>query len=121
MHRFIISGRHAGRGRKVASESLGRQYRVGTRFLGYKRRPVLIRGFAQQGPVFLLSSQAVHVSLQWLDNTEEQLKASFKWLDDNLRNINRRTCPKANEKDRRRQPLPINVTGYMFVEKENSL
>ena len=63
-------------------------------------RPVLIRGFA---PVFLLklvSSQAVHGSLQWLDNTEEQLKPSFEWLDDNLRNINRRTCPKTNEKDR---------------------
>ena len=80
----------------------------------------MTRGFAQQDPVFLLkvvSSQAVHGSLQWLDNTEGQLKPSFKWLDDNLRNINRRNCPKTNEKDRRQQPLPIDVTGYMFVEK----
>ena len=95
-----------GRGRKQrqrASESLGRQDQVGTGFLGYKRRPVLIRGFAQQDLGFLLtlvSSQAVHGPLQWLDNTEEQLRPSSKWLDDNLRNINRRTCPKTNEKDR---------------------
>ena len=77
VHRFIVSGRHAGRSRKQrqkASESLGRQHRVGTRFLGYKRRPVLIRGFAQQDPVFLLklvSSQAIHRLLQWLDDTED--------------------------------------------------
>ena len=45
VHLFIVSGRHAGQGRKQrqqASESLARQYQVGTRFLGYKRRPVLI-------------------------------------------------------------------------------
>ena len=127
MHRFIDSGRDAGRGRKQrqkASESLGRQNRVGTRPLGYKRRPALIRGFAQQDPVFLheiVSSQAVHGSSQWLDNTEEQIKPSFKWLNDNLRNLNRRTCPKTNEKDRQKPPLPINVTGYMLVEKGNFL
>ena len=117
MHRFIVSGRHPGRG----DERLRRHYRVGTKFLKYKQKPILIRGFAQQDPVFLLnlvSSQAVHGSFQWLDNTEEQLKPSFKWLDDNLRNINRHTRPKVNEKDRRQQPLPINVTGYIFVEKE---
>ena len=69
---------------------------------------------------FLIELVSVHGSLQWLDNTEEQLKPSFKWFDDNLGNINRRTCPK-NEKDRRQQPLPINVTGNMFVEKEGFL
>ena len=66
----------------------------------------------------LLLSQAVYGSLQWLDNTEEQLKPIFRWLNDNHRNINRRTCPKTNEKDRR-QPLPRNVAGYMFVDNEN--
>ena len=93
VYRFIDSGRHAGRDRKQrqkALEFLGRQYQVGTRFLGYKLWPVLTRGFAQQDPVF-----------------------------DNLRNISRRNCSKTYEKDRRQQPLPINATGYMFVEKEN--
>ena len=74
---------------------------MSTRFHGYKRSSVLICGFAQQDPVFLLrlvSSQVVHGSFQWLDNTDEQIKPSFKWLDDNLRNINRRTCPKTNER-----------------------
>ena len=73
-----------GRGRKQrpkASESLGRQYRVAARFLGYKLWPVLIRGFAQQDLASLLtlvSSQAVHGSLKWPSNTEEQLQPSFK-------------------------------------------
>ena len=80
-----------------------------------------LRNRIQFFPLKLVSSQAVHGSLQWLGNTEEQLKPSFKWLDDNLRNTNRHTCPKTSEKDRRQQPLPINVTGYMFVEKESFL
>ena len=48
---------------QMASEPLGRQYRVGTIFLGYKRRRVLVRGLGQQDPDFLLrlvSSQAVN-------------------------------------------------------------
>ena len=92
VHRFIDAGKHVGRGRKQrqkASGCLGRQYRVGAGFLGYKLWPILIRGFAQQDPVF--------------------------------DNLNRRNCSKTNEKDRRQLPLPINVTGYMFVEKENFL
>jgi len=50
-----------------------------------------------------------------------KVRTAFKWVNDNLKNITHRTCPKTNEKDRQRQPLPRNVMVYMFVENENGL
>jgi len=65
----------------------------------------------------LIESQRHQASLQWFDNIREQFKSGFKCVDDNLRHANRRTCPKTNETDHQRQPLPRNVTGYMSVDK----
>ena len=67
--------------------------------------------------VNLIESQEHQASLQWLDNMEEKCKPAFKCMEDNLRHANRRTCPKTNETDRRRQPLARNVTGYMSFDQ----
>jgi len=65
----------------------------------------------------LIKSQALVASIEWLDNFEDQFKSGFKCTDDNLRHANRRTCPKTNETDWKRQPLPRNVIGYMSTDK----
>ena len=64
-----------------------------------------------------IASEAPQSSQEWFNNMKEQFKHGFKWVDDNMRHANRRTCPKTNEKDRKRQPLPRNVTGYMSFDK----
>jgi hypothetical protein len=38
----------------------------------------------------------------------------FKFVKDNIRDETRRTLPKTNERDRRNQPLPENITGRQF-------
>ena len=65
----------------------------------------------------LIKSQALQASLEWLNNFEEQFKPGFRCVNDNLRHANRRTCPKTNERDHQRQPLPRNVIGYMSFDK----
>ena len=62
--------------------------------------------------------QAPQASIQWLKNVQAQFKSGFRCMKDNVRNANRRTCPKTNETDRR-QPLPRNVIGSMSYDKEN--
>jgi hypothetical protein len=69
----------------------------------------------------LLEDHELQASLQWIDNFEAQLKPFTKLVQDNHRHANRRTCPKTNEKNRRRQPLPRNVIGSMTFDKENCL
>ena len=64
-----------------------------------------------------IASEAPQSSQEWFNNMKEQFKHGFKWVDDNMRHANRRTCPKTNEKDRKRQPLPRNVTRYMSFDK----
>ena len=63
--------------------------------------------------------QAPQASIQWLENVQAQFKSGFKCMKDNVRDANRRTCPKTNETDRRNQPLPRNVIGNMSHDKEN--
>ena len=65
----------------------------------------------------VLESQEHQASLEWLDNMEKQYQPGFKCTEDNLRHANRRTLPKTNETDRRRQPLAKNVTGSMSFDK----
>ena len=65
----------------------------------------------------LIKSQAPYESFEWLDNMEKQFKSGFQCTMDNLRHANRCTCPKTNEKDHRRHPLPRNVIGYTTTSK----
>ena len=65
----------------------------------------------------LWDSQRHMGSIQWLTNFQEQFRAGFKCTSDNLSHASRRTCPKTNETDRRGQPLPRNVMGYMYFDK----
>lgn len=64
-----------------------------------------------------IESEAPQSSLQWLINMHEQFRPGFKCVKDNKRHANRRTLPKTNETDRRGQPLPRNVIGYMSFDK----
>lgn len=61
----------------------------------------------------LMEDQWRTAPMQWLDNIEGQFKAGFRCVNDNRRHARRHTCPKTNETDRRGQPLPRNVIGYM--------
>ena len=63
------------------------------------------------------NTQADQASIQWIDNMDAQFKSGFKCVKDNKRHMNRRTCPKTNETDRRGQPLPRNVIGCMSFDK----
>ena len=45
----------------------------------------------------LIESQGPHMSLQWLDNIEEQFRPGFEWVKDNLRHANHHV---SNETDR---------------------
>ena len=38
----------------------------------------------------------------------------FKFMGDNIRDETRRTLPKTNERNRRKQPLPGNIIGRHF-------
>ena len=66
-----------------------------------------------------IASQTSQPSLRWIDNMEKQFKSGIKCVKDNIRDANRRTCPKTNERDRRRQPLPGNVIGHLYFDKED--
>src|SRR5258707_8960862 len=67
----------------------------------------------------LIDSRSSQVSLQWLSHMENQFKSGFKSVKDALRDANWRTCPKTNERDCRRQPLPENIIGCLSFDNGN--
>ena len=69
----------------------------------------------------IILSRADQGALRWIENAEVQFSRGVRWVDDHLKHENRRTCPKTNERNRKMQPLSENITGYVFVEKENRL
>ena len=69
----------------------------------------------------IILSQADQGALRWIENAEVQFNRGVRWVDDHLKHDNCHTCPKTNERDWRTQPLSENITGYVFVEKDNCL
>ena len=65
----------------------------------------------------LMEDQWCLAPMQWFDNIEEQFKAGFRCVNDNRRHAHCHTCPKTNETDWQRQPLPRNVIGCMSTNK----
>src|SRR5260370_39519190 len=65
--------------------------------------------------------QADQGPLCWIEYAEVQFSHGVRWVDDHLKHDNCHTCPKTNERDWRTQPLSENITGYVFVEKDNCL
>ena len=55
-----------------------------------------------------------HMNPDWFEKFVEKSNSLFKFAMDNIRDENRRTLPKTNERNQHNQPLPANIIGHHF-------
>src|SRR5258708_30188737 len=91
-----------------------------TQFPSQRERFLALASRLEQARNIILS-RTDQGPLHWIENAEVQFSRGVRWVDDHLKHENHCTCPKTNERNRKMQPLSENITGYVFVEKENRL